>query len=116
MWQLTRHVHWLDQRTTSRSGSSLDRLVGRSKAEAATTMLKRAGEREARLLKNAIEAERAGDHEATWFAMAARAENNRFIAKLKAAIKAAETPAHNKKVSRRSESERDQHGEQTNGN
>lgn len=49
-------------------------------------LLKRCEEREVRFAENALAAERDGDHEATWFAMAARAENKRLMDKIKAAL------------------------------
>ena len=49
----------------------------------AKELLVRCEERERRLAENAIAAERDGDTDAAWFAMAARAENNRLMEKIK---------------------------------
>jgi len=52
----------------------------------AERLLTRAKERDGKLLFNALESERANDAEGTWFAMAARAENQRFIIRLESEI------------------------------
>lgn len=52
----------------------------------APELLARCEERERRFAENAIAAERDGDEQGTWFAMAARAENNRLMERLKADI------------------------------
>jgi len=49
-------------------------------------ILRRAEERDKHLESLALEASRDGDDEGVWFAMAARAENKRFLDKLRSAI------------------------------
>jgi hypothetical protein len=56
-------------------------------------MLERCRAREERLLAVALESERAGEPENTHFAMMARAENNRFIARLERDLEALEQVA-----------------------
>jgi hypothetical protein len=50
--------------------------------------LARCQERDARLERDAVEAERDGDTEGAWFAMACRAENRRFMQRVQAHINA----------------------------
>ncbi len=73
----------LEQELSPSPDLALPPVTG-SRADQARELLKRCEEREKRFLENAIRAERDGDHEATWFAMAGRAENTRLMDKLKA--------------------------------
>lgn len=49
-------------------------------------LLARAEARDKRFLESALDATREGDDEGTWFGMASRAQNQRFIDRLKAEI------------------------------
>jgi hypothetical protein len=80
LWNLEKM--WQHAKSARAGSGSLQDLDGRSKAEAGRELLKRCQDRDAELEQSALEAERAGDHEAAWFAMATRAENRRFMQKL----------------------------------
>lgn len=60
----------------------------------AAELLARCEERERRFAENAIAAERDGDEQGTWFAMAARAENKRLMDRLKSDIVQSVPSAH----------------------
>ena len=73
MWNLDKMMQDAEDRALINPADTLD----------TASILKRCEEREARFAENAIDAERDGDSEAAWFAMAARAENKRIMEKIK---------------------------------
>jgi hypothetical protein len=63
-----------------------------TRREQGAIILKNCRERDARLQENALACERDGDSEGCWFAMAARAENQRLIDKILAEFPDLEQP------------------------
>ena len=57
-----------------------------SRVDVAAEMMRRCAARERRVCQAALDAESEGDEEGVWIAMAARAENNRFKARLLAEV------------------------------
>lgn len=80
MWNLDQMA--LDAENRALLDDSLSKLDGKTEIEVCRELLKRCQEREQRFLENALAAERDEDTEAAWFAMAARAENNRLFERL----------------------------------
>lgn len=61
-----------------------------TREEVGRELLRRCKERDARMEQTALEAEREGDHDGCWIAMASRAENKRFMDRLEADLNSEE--------------------------
>lgn len=91
MWNLDKMAQDAEDRALI--APALPNLDGKSNIEVGRELLKRCQDREERFAENAIAAERDGDTEGTWLAMAARAENNRMIERLTRDLKTLEAAA-----------------------
>lgn len=80
MWNLDQMTQ--DAENRALVTNSLSELDGKTDLEICRELLNRCRDREQRFLENAIASERDEDTEGAWFAMAARAKNNRLIERL----------------------------------
>ena len=77
----------LEKHYDSARSKSGEKMPTGTRKQVGEELLRRCQERDARLEKEALTAEREGDQDGCWLAMAARAENKRVMDKITADLK-----------------------------